>query len=68
MADIYVFGSRKIEITARVHDRSKDLPAHSASDVDIAVSPVDISQFEPLQRVSLAIDLEDLFDAPHRRL
>ena len=64
VADLYVFGSRGAEIAARIRGKSMNFQTDSASDVDFAVSPVDQSQFGPLQRVSLATELEDLFDAP----
>jgi len=64
IADLYVFGSRGAEIAARVRDGSTIVPTHSASDVDIGVMPVNLSQFGPAQRISLAIELEDLFDVP----
>lgn len=64
IADLYVFGSRGAEIAARVRGRSTVVPTHSASDVDIGATPVSLSQSGPLQRVSLVIELEDLFEAP----
>lgn len=64
VVDLYVFGSRRDEIAARLRGQSMELPTCRVSDVDIAVSPADLSTFGPLQRVSLAIELEDLFDAP----
>ena len=63
IADLYVFGSRGMEIAARVQGLPLT-PQSSASDVDIAVLPCFLSQFGPGERVSLSIDLEDLFHAP----
>lgn len=63
VADLYVFGSRSQEIAARVRGEAVDA-ASPPSDVDIGVLPRTMSRFGPLERVSLAIDIEDLFDAP----
>ena len=65
IADLYVFGSRSAEIAARVKGQRDAKPTHPDSDVDISVMPVDITQFGPLQRTSVTLELEDLFvDAP----
>lgn len=64
VADLYVFGSRGAEIVARVHGQSTKSPPLSNSDVDFGVTPIDFSNFGPLQRVSLSIELENLLDAP----
>jgi predicted nucleotidyltransferase len=63
IVDLYVFGSRSREIAERVRGEAIQ-SAPSTSDVDIGVLPREVSQFGPLERVSLSIDLEDLFDAP----
>ena len=63
VADLYVFGSRGEEIAERMHGMTV-VPAHPTSDVDIGAMPVNPSLFGPLQRTSLAIELEDFFDAP----
>ena len=65
IADLYVFGSRSQEISARVWGKPGAAATHPDSDVDIGVMPVNVSKFGPLQRTSMTIDLEDLFhDAP----
>ncbi len=64
IADLYVFGSRGAEIASFVKGQTSNNRVHSSSDVDIGVSPVEPPRFDPLQRVSLSIELEDLFDAP----
>jgi len=63
IADLYAFGSRGAEIAACVRARSIVIPTQHAADVDIGVLPFSLSQFGPLQRISLVIELEDLFDA-----
>ncbi len=63
IAELYAFGSRGSEIGAKVRGCQAVFPIKPASDVDIAAVPCNLSQFGPLQRVSLAIALEDLFDA-----
>lgn len=63
IADLYVFGSRSAEIGSMVRGCPEVAATHHDSDVDIGVMPADMAQFGPLQRISLAIDLEDLFDA-----
>ncbi|MBI9084265.1 MAG: hypothetical protein JEZ11_11750 [Desulfobacterales bacterium] len=63
IADLYAFGSRDREIAARVRGLPST-PSSLASDVDIAVLPCSLSHFGPCERVSLSIDLEDLFHAP----
>jgi predicted nucleotidyltransferase len=64
IADLYVFGSRSGEIAARVHGKSVTTPKNLKSDIDIGVMPADATRFKPLQRITVAIELEDLFDAP----
>ena len=64
IADLYVFGSRSEEIVARLQGSSTIVSMHSASDVDIGAMPVHFSKFGPAERISLAIELEDLFDVP----
>jgi len=64
ISDLYAFGSRGAEIGAKVRGCSKVIPTKHASDVDIGALPSNLSQFGPLQRISLVIELEDLFDAP----
>ena len=64
IADLYVFGSRGMEIAARVRGHLTNSQVKSNSDVDIGAVPVNISQFGPLERVNLAMALEDLFDVP----
>ena len=60
---MYAFGSRAEEIAAMMQGRTV-ASKHPSSDVDIAVVPHHPLQFGPLERVTLAIALEDLFDAP----
>lgn len=62
IADLYAFGSRCAEIRALAMKPSLNLPARATSDVDIGAVPVNLPQFGPLQRISLVIELEDLFN------
>jgi predicted nucleotidyltransferase len=59
--DIYVFGSRASEITARLRGRSAP-QAHPDSDVDIAIQPGRDRHFSARELVRLTGALEDLFD------
>jgi predicted nucleotidyltransferase len=62
IADIYVFGSRSAEISARL--RAHQFPAAgSKSDVDIGIEPRTGIHLSRRERVRLMIALEDLFDA-----
>jgi predicted nucleotidyltransferase len=62
IANVYVFGSRSAEITARL--RGQRFPAVSpGSDVDIGVEPRTGVPLASRERVRLTIELEDLFDA-----
>jgi predicted nucleotidyltransferase len=63
IADLYVFGSRAGEIAALVRGQAIDASLPQ-SDVDIAVLPTRPQSFGPAERVDLAIEIEDLFDAP----
>lgn len=63
IADLYAFGSRSSEMRALVRGSSMNTMTRSTSDVDIGAVPSNSSQFGPLQRISLVIELEDLFDA-----
>ncbi len=62
VADLYAFGSRSAEIAARARGQEGKHAENPFSDVDIAVLPIDMPRFGPLERVSLAIAIEDLFD------
>ena len=61
--DVYVFGSRAVEIASRVRGENFD-NASSPSDVDIAVQPRAGRNLDVHDRVRLGIELEDLFEAP----
>jgi len=60
IADLYVFGSRSIEITALLNGKTV-LPSQWASDVDIGVLPAKTEAWYPEKRVKLSVELEDLF-------
>jgi hypothetical protein len=65
IVDLYVFGSRSAEISARFRGKHDVAVTHPDSDVDIGAVPAQRSEFGPLQRTSMTIELEDLFcDAP----
>ena len=61
--DVYVFGSRAAEVAARVQEAVPP-GKPSRSDVDIGVLPIAGIHLNAERRVSLAIELEDLFGAP----
>jgi len=61
--DVYVFGSRAGEISARIR-RDQPVDRKSRSDVDIAVQPRSGHTLSAQDRVRLTIELEDLLDAP----
>ena len=59
--DLYVFGSRADEISARV----RNLPPSgqpSDADVDIGILPEDSIHWNPEKKINLTIALEDLLD------
>jgi predicted nucleotidyltransferase len=63
---MYVFGSRAVEIAARVAGGSAQVggapPAdYPHSDVDVGVQPTRGTRLSAEQRVRLALELEDLF-------
>jgi predicted nucleotidyltransferase len=59
---IYVFGSRAAEIASRVRGQGVS-GGPPDSDVDIAVQPGPGTHLTAQERVRLAIELEDLFEA-----
>ncbi|MFB3906446.1 MAG: nucleotidyltransferase domain-containing protein [Acidobacteriota bacterium] len=59
---LYVFGSRAKEIAARLSGDGLH-PGPQASDVDIAVQPEKGALQDPIARVRLVQELEDLFEA-----
>lgn len=68
VADLYAFGRRSAEIAAREGGQEVKHAENPCSDVDIAVLPIDMPRFGPLERVSLAIAIEDLFDVSREPL
>lgn len=60
--DVYVFGSRAQEISRRVAGE-QPVESRPSSDVDIAVQPAQGRYLDARDRVRLAIEFEDLFDA-----
>jgi predicted nucleotidyltransferase len=58
---IYVFGSRAIEIAARVSGEEVEA-THPSSDADIGVLPVRGRRLAARERVELMLDLEDLLE------
>ena len=62
IGDMYVFGSRKQEISAYI-DKGATNPLPSTADVDIGIFPKKEEIWEPEKRVNLTIELEDLFRA-----
>ena len=60
--DLYAFGSRAVEVSAMVDNRSVSFSS-PGSDLDIGVLPVRLTCWEPGKKVDLAIELEDLFEA-----
>lgn len=64
IADIYVFGSRGVELAARVRGAALPPSCPIASDVDVAVHCRPGIRLEPQDKVDLMAELEDLFDAP----
>ncbi|MBI3981632.1 MAG: nucleotidyltransferase domain-containing protein [Gemmatimonadetes bacterium] len=63
LRDVYVFGSRAKEMAARVKGISPP-ETQPAADVDVAVQPRSGRVPDARDRVRLATELEDLFDAP----
>jgi uncharacterized protein len=63
ISEIYAFGSRAGEIAARVRGESI-APGFPGSDVDIGVQPEPGRYLSVQEKVKLAIELEDLLDAP----
>jgi predicted nucleotidyltransferase len=59
--DLYVFGSRAVEIAGRIRGQSLPSP-YPDSDVDIGVKPVAGHWLTAQERVRLTIELEDLLD------
>ncbi|MCF8108017.1 MAG: nucleotidyltransferase domain-containing protein [Desulfohalobiaceae bacterium] len=59
IADLYVFGSRAMEISQAVQGLQA-IEFHPASDVDIGILPKKMKAWSPGQRVQLSIELEDL--------
>ncbi len=59
IADLYVFGSRAMEISQAVQGLQA-MEYHPASDVDIGILPTKMTAWSPRQRVQLSIELEDL--------
>lgn len=62
LADVYVFGSRAKEIAAKLKGENsrREIPD---SDIDIGIRPLQGVRLRPRDLVSIAIELEDLFDA-----
>jgi uncharacterized protein len=63
LSEIYAFGSRAREIAARVRGETP-APEFPDSDMDIGVQPEQGRYFSVQEKVKLAIELEDFFDAP----
>ena len=63
LAEIYVFGSRAKEVAARVEGVKVPLD-QLVADVDIGVRPKKGRVLSARDKVSIIIELEDLFDAP----
>jgi predicted nucleotidyltransferase len=64
LAEIYAFGSRAKEILARFQGEAPSSPERPQSDVDIGVQPEPGRKLSVEEKVDLAIELEDLLDAP----
>ena len=60
LRDLYVFGSRAGEISAMVRNLTQSNPL-SDSDVDFGIFPEAETEWNPEKKVSLTIELEDLF-------
>jgi uncharacterized protein len=63
LSQIFVFGSRALEIVARVRGETPVLEFPD-SDVDIGVQPEPGKHLSIQEKVKLAIELEDLLGAP----
>lgn len=63
ITDVYAFGSRAPEIAARVRGETP-APEFPDSDVDIGVQPEPGKRLSIQEKVKLAIELEDLLEAP----
>ncbi|MDT8370080.1 MAG: nucleotidyltransferase domain-containing protein [Longimicrobiales bacterium] len=66
LQDVYVFGSRALEVTARVREGVEAVPAPgtATSDLDVAVQPLPGRKLGARDRVRLADALETLFGVP----
>ena len=67
VTSLYVFGSRALEIAARVAG-DQVVPVHPRSDGDFAVQTAEKSDLRGFARGGLLIDLEELFELPRADL
>jgi uncharacterized protein len=63
IAEIYVFGSRANEISARVSGEKSEY-SYPDSDVDISIEPIPGKTLIAKEKVQVAIEFEDLFQVP----
>jgi predicted nucleotidyltransferase len=61
LLDVYVFGSRAAEIAGRLHGSGGPHGTRPEADVDVGVRPRADTPFDIDERVSLTLDLEQLF-------
>lgn len=63
LEEVYAFGSRAKEVAARLHGEGVSAP-YAESDVDIGVRIKPGLTLDASERVKLALEIEDLLDAP----
>lgn len=61
IADLYVFGSRTDEIAGLIRQDSAGTVSKAGSDLDIGVLPEKPVPWSPERRVTVSMELEDLF-------